>query len=160
MLHLNSCQFKAPCFFSKKVPINKISTNKEKKIKICFLKRKILNFQERGKWMSNKISISKIINRIINMKNRIEKGFRLELKVSIPHSNALLDSRALNSNQNDKINTKTTNTSVNATATITDSNKFILSNERIISKMNCLLINLIQEKDLQILNLTYYYILY
>lgn len=70
------------------------------------------------------------MNRIINMKNRIEKGFRLELKVSIPHSNALLDSRALNSNQKDKMKTKITNTSVKATATITDSNKFILSNKR------------------------------
>ena len=63
------------------------------------------------------------------MKNRIEKGFRLDLKLSIPHSNALLASRALNSNQNERIKTKTTNTSVKATATITDNNKFILSNE-------------------------------
>jgi hypothetical protein len=67
------------------------------------------------------------MNRIINKKNRIENGFRLELKVSIPHSNALLDSRALNSNQKESRNTKITNTSVNKIATITDSNKFILS---------------------------------
>lgn len=60
-------------------------------------------------------------------KNRIEKGFRLDLKVSIPHSNALLDSRALNSNQKESRNTRTTNTRVKRTATITDSNKFILS---------------------------------
>jgi hypothetical protein len=60
-------------------------------------------------------------------KNRIEKGFRLDLKVSIPHSNALLDSRALNSNQKESRNTRTTNTRVKRIATITDSNKFILS---------------------------------
>jgi len=60
-------------------------------------------------------------------KNRIEKGFRLELKVSIPHSNALLDSRALNSNQKESRNTKITNTRVKRIATITDSSKFILS---------------------------------
>ncbi len=127
MLHLNSCQFKAPCFFSKQVPINKIITNREKKIKTCFLKRKILNFQDRGKWISKRISISKIINKIMKRKNRIEKGFRLDLKVSIPHSNALLDSRALNSNQKESRNTRTTNTRVKRIATITDSNKFILS---------------------------------
>jgi hypothetical protein len=127
MLHLNSCQFKAPCFFSKYVPINKIITNNEKKMKICFLNRKMLNFQDRGKWMSKRISISKIINKIMKRKNRIENGFRLELNVSIPHSNALLDSRALNSNQKESRNTKTTNTTVKIRATTTDSNKFILS---------------------------------
>ena len=77
--------------------------------------------------MSKRISISKIINRIINKKNRIEKGFRLDLKASIPHSNAILDSRALNSNQKESKNTTITNTIVKATATNTDSNKFILS---------------------------------
>ncbi len=67
------------------------------------------------------------MNRIINKKNLIENGFRLELKVSIPHSNALLDSRALNSNQKESRKTKTTNTIVKIIATTTDSNKFILS---------------------------------
>ncbi len=87
----------------------------------------MLNFQDRGKWMSKRISISKIINKIMKRKNRIENGFRLELNVSIPHSNALLDSRALNSNQKESRNTKTTNTTVKIRATTTDSNKFILS---------------------------------
>lgn len=127
MLRLNSCQFKAPCFFSKYVPTNKINTSTEKKMKICFLNRKILNFQDRGKWISKRISMSKIINRIMKRKNRIENGFRLELNVSIPHSKALLDSRALNSNQKESRNTKTTNTTVKIRATTTDSNKFILS---------------------------------
>ena len=67
------------------------------------------------------------MNRIIKRKNRMENGFRLELKLSIPHSNALLDSRALNSNQKESRNTKITNTSVRRIETITDSNKFILS---------------------------------
>lgn len=71
--------------------------------------------------------MSKIMNKIMKRKNRIEKGFRLELKVSIPHSNALLDSRALNSNQKESRNTKITNTRVKRIATITDSSKFILS---------------------------------
>lgn len=34
------------------------------------------------------------MNRTMNMKNRTENGFRLELNVSIPHSKALLASRA------------------------------------------------------------------
>ena len=88
----------------------------------------MLNFQDRGKWISSKISISKIINKIIKRKNRIENGFRLELKVSIPHSNALLDSRAFNSNQKESRNTNTTNTIVKIIETTTESNKFILSN--------------------------------
>lgn len=71
--------------------------------------------------------MSKIMNKIMKRKNRMEKGFRLELKVSIPHSNALLDSRALNSNQKESRNTKITNTRVKRIATITDSSKFILS---------------------------------
>jgi len=62
-------------------------------MKIYFLNRKIFIFQDIGKWINNSTSISKIINKIINMKNRIEKGLRLDLNASIPHSKAVLASR-------------------------------------------------------------------
>lgn len=99
MFHLNSCQLRAPCFFSKNVPTNKTSTIIMKKIKIYLLNDRMFIFHENGKWTNKRISISKIINRIINIKNRTEKGFRLDLNVSIPHSKAVLASRAFISTQ-------------------------------------------------------------
>lgn len=67
------------------------------------------------------------MNRIINIKNRIEKGFRLELKASIPHSNALLASRPFISIHKDAIKITIINTIVNARTIIIDDNKFIYS---------------------------------
>lgn len=48
----------------------------------------------------------------MNIKNRTENGFRLELNLSIPHSKALLASREFISNQRETTKTKTTKTIV------------------------------------------------
>jgi hypothetical protein len=48
----------------------------------------------------------------MNMKNRTENGFRLELNLSIPHSKALLASREFISNQRETIKIKITKTIV------------------------------------------------
>jgi hypothetical protein len=90
-----------------------------------FLNRKIFNFQESGKWINNKISISKIINKIINIKNRIEKGLRLDLNVSMPHSKAVLASRPFISIHNDTRKMTTTNTIVRVNAINKEDTKFI-----------------------------------
>ena len=90
-----------------------------------FLNRKIFNFQESGKWINNKISISKIINKIINIKNRIEKGLRLDLNVSIPHSKAVLASRPFISIHSDTRKITATNTIVRANAINKEDVKFI-----------------------------------
>lgn len=127
MFHLNSCQLKAPCFFSKNVPINRTNTISIKKIKICLLNNKTFIFQEKGKWINRRISISKIINRIINIKNRTEKGLRLELNVSIPHSNALLASRAFISIQTDTIKITKIKIDVIIIAVIIETTKFNIS---------------------------------
>lgn len=126
MFHLNSCQHKAPCFFSKNVPIRRTIIIKEKITKTKKLFNIILYFHENGKWIKRRISISKIINKTINKKNRMEKGFRLELKLSIPHSNALLDSREFFSNHKETTKITRTNTIVKPKAILIDNIKFML----------------------------------
>ncbi len=130
MFHLNSCQLKAPWFFSKRVPISSTITKKIKKMKVYFLNKKTFNFHDRGKWIKSKISISKIINKIINMKNRIEKGFRLDLNVSIPHSKAVLASRPFISIHKDARKITITKTIVKENTIIIEDNKFIYSISR------------------------------
>ena len=65
------------------------------------------------------------MNKIINMKNRIENGFRLELNVSIPHSKAVLASRPFISIHKDTMKITTTNTIVRPKAINSEDNKFI-----------------------------------
>jgi hypothetical protein len=52
------------------------------------------------------------MNKIINIKNRTENGFRLELNLSIPHSKALLASREFISNQREMMKIRITKTIV------------------------------------------------
>lgn len=125
MFHLNSCQLKAPWFFSNNVPINKTITKAIKKIKMYFLNKKTFNFHENGKWINSRTSISKIINKIINIKNRIENGLRLDLNASIPHSKAVLASRPFISTHKEMMKIKATNTMVSANAITIEYNKLI-----------------------------------
>lgn len=66
-----------------------------------------------------------MINRIINMKNRMENGFRLDLNVSIPHSKAVLASRPFISIHNEAKKISSTNTIVKPNTIIIEDNKFI-----------------------------------
>lgn len=127
MFHLNSCQLRAPCFFSKNVPTNRTITIRIKKIKICLLNRRRFIFQEKGKWINKRISISKIMNRIMNIKNRTENGFRLDLNASIPHSKALLASRAFISIQTETIKITKIKMDVMIIAVIMEITKFNIS---------------------------------
>lgn len=65
------------------------------------------------------------MNKIINIKNRIEKGLRLDLNASIPHSNAVLASRPFISIQRETIKIRATNTIVSEKAIIIEYNKLI-----------------------------------
>lgn len=65
-----------------------------------------------------------MINKIINMKNRTEKGFRLDLNVSIPHSKALLASRAFISIHTDTMKITNTKMDVIIIAVIIEIAKF------------------------------------
>ena len=105
-----------------------------------FLNIRTFIFLEKGKWINNKISISKIINKIINKKNRTENGFRLELNLSIPHSKALLDSREFISNQRETTKIRITKTKVIIELVNIEITKFILSKYP-------QLINLIQKRS-------------
>lgn len=96
-----------------------------KNIKMYFLNKNTFSFQDKGKWTNNRISISKIMNKIMNIKNRIEKGFRLELNVSIPHSKAVLASRPFISIHNDAKKISKINTIVRASTIIIEDSKFI-----------------------------------
>ena len=70
--------------------------------------------------------MSKIINKIINKKKRIENGFRLELNLSIPHSKALLASREFFSNHKEVIKIITIKIIVKPRTIFIDTNKLIL----------------------------------
>jgi shikimate 5-dehydrogenase len=59
------------------------------------------------------------------MKNRIEKGLRLDLNVSMPHSKAVLASRPFISIHRDTRKITATNTIVRASATNKENTKFI-----------------------------------
>lgn len=49
-----------------------------------------------------------MINKSMNIKNRTENGFRLDLNLSIPHSKALLASRLFISSQRETVKTNNT----------------------------------------------------
>ena len=63
----------------------------------------------------------------MNIKNRTEKGFRLDLNVSIPHSNALLASRAFISIQTETKKIIKTKIDVIIIAVIMETTKFNIS---------------------------------
>lgn len=67
------------------------------------------------------------MNRIMNIKNRTENGFRLDLNVSIPHSKALLASRAFISIQTETKKITKTKIDVIIIAVIMDITKFNIS---------------------------------
>jgi hypothetical protein len=71
--------------------------------------------------------MSKIMNKIINIKNRTENGLRLDLNVSIPHSKALLASRAFISIQTETIKITKTKIDVIIKAVIMEMTKFNIS---------------------------------
>jgi hypothetical protein len=63
----------------------------------------------------------------MNIKNRTEKGLRLELNVSMPHSNALLASRAFISIQTETTKITKTKIEVIIIAVIIEITKFNIS---------------------------------
>ena len=89
-LSLKLVQSSAPSFHSWNNPISKIIINiiKHHLIVILFI---IFIIEKIGNNIL--ISISKIKNKIIKMKNRIEKGIRISLKGSNPHSKGVFFSK-------------------------------------------------------------------